>query len=104
MKYLVEITRRAERDLADLYTQVNAQHSSGALEWYQGLKTLILSLESHPARGTLFRKRGNLRQLFYGHAPHIYRVIYRLVRKQGRIEVLHIRHGARKRPKPRDLT
>jgi plasmid stabilization system protein ParE len=45
MTYLVSITRRAERDLANLYGEIHAQHSGAALEWYRGLKQAILSLE-----------------------------------------------------------
>jgi len=35
-----------------------------------------------------------LRHLLYGHKPHVYRLIYRIVEKPKRVEVLHIRHGA----------
>jgi plasmid stabilization system protein ParE len=31
----------------------------------------------------------------YGHTPHIYRVIYRVVESRKEVDVLHIRHGAR---------
>jgi hypothetical protein len=37
-----------------------------------------------------------LRHLLYGHKPNVYRVIYRIVEKQKHIQVLHIRHGARR--------
>src|SRR4051812_3859504 len=50
MEYLVSITSRAERDLAQLFTQINAENSSAALKWYLGLKEAILSLEEHPNR------------------------------------------------------
>jgi len=32
--------------------------------------------------------------LLYGHKPHIYRVIYRILERPKHVEVLHIRHGA----------
>jgi len=38
MAYLVKITFRAERDLAALYEDINAEHSHAALQWYQELK------------------------------------------------------------------
>jgi len=41
--------------------------------------------------------RGPLRHLLYGKKPHIYRVIYRFLEKQKQVEVLHIRHGTRRR-------
>jgi len=103
MAYLVSITSRAERDLVQLFTQINAENSSAALKWYLGLKEAILSLEEHPSRCPIIRKKDKLRHLLYGHKPHIYRVIYRVLEKQKRVEVLHIRHGARRKPKPSDL-
>jgi hypothetical protein len=34
--------------------------------------------------------------LLYGHKPHVYRVIYRVLEKQMQVNVLYIRHGARR--------
>jgi plasmid stabilization system protein ParE len=48
--------------------------------------------------------RENLRHLLYGRKPSIYRVIYRVREKQKKVEVLHIRHGARRQVKPSDLS
>jgi toxin ParE1/3/4 len=101
--YLVSITSRAERDLADLYGEIKADQSDAALEWYRALKDSILSLEEQPNRCPLIRKRNKLRHLFYGHKPHVYRVIYRVLEKRKEVEVLHIRHGARRKPKTSDL-
>jgi len=50
MAYLVNITSRAERDLAHLYGEIYAGHSDAALKSYRGLKETILSLEDHPNR------------------------------------------------------
>jgi hypothetical protein len=69
MAYFVNITSRAERDLADLYLEVNAESSSAALKWYLGLKESVLSLEAQPNRCPVTRKRGKLRHLLYGHKP-----------------------------------
>jgi plasmid stabilization system protein ParE len=57
MAYLVNITSRAERDLAQLYRKINAEHSDAALRWYQGLKEAILSLEEHPNRCPVIPER-----------------------------------------------
>jgi plasmid stabilization system protein ParE len=103
MAYLVNTTPYAERDLDRLYRQVNAEFSDAAKEWYLGLKAAILSLEHHPNRCTLTRKKDKLRHLLYGHKPHVCRVIYRVLEKQKEVEVLHIRHGARRKLKPSDL-
>jgi plasmid stabilization system protein ParE len=95
MKYAVNITQRAERDLARLYGEIDAAHSETAREWYQGLKKQILSLEKLPFRCAVAAENKNLRHLLYGHRRNTYRVIYRVVGM--RVEILHIRHGARKR-------
>jgi toxin ParE1/3/4 len=101
--YLVKITSRAERDLADLYGKINAEHSDAALGWYRGLKEAILSLEERPRRCPVTRRKDALRHLLYGHKPHVYRVIYRVVERSRRVEILHIRRGARRKLKPFDL-
>jgi toxin ParE1/3/4 len=103
MGYVVNTTPHAERDLETLYRQVNAEYSDAALEWYLGIKAAILSLEERPNRCPITRRKDKLRHLLYGHKPHVYRVIYRVVENQKLVEVLHIRHGARRKLKPSDL-
>jgi toxin ParE1/3/4 len=103
MVYLVSITSRAERDLAHLYREINADHSDAALKWYLGLKEAILTLEAQPNRCPVTRRRDKLRHQLYGHNPHTYRVIYRVLENQKQVEVLHIRHGARRKLKTADL-
>ena len=103
MAYLVKITPRAERDLAALYQEINAESSATAMKWYRGFKDAILSLEEQPHRCPLIRKRDKCRHLLYGRRPHVYRVIYRVQEKQRVVEVLHIRHGARRKPRASDL-
>lgn len=103
MAYLVSLTARAEADLADLYMRINVEYSDAALQWYVGLKAAILSLQEQPNRRPLTRKRGDLRHLLCGQKPNIYRVIYRVIERLKRVEVLHIRHGARQILKLSDL-
>jgi toxin ParE1/3/4 len=97
MAYLVNVTARAERDLAFLFAEINAEHSDVALKWYRGLKEAILSLEEHPNRCPVTRENANLRHLLYGHKPHVYRVIFRVQEKRKQVDVVHIRHGARRK-------
>jgi toxin ParE1/3/4 len=104
MAYLVNLTVRAERDLAQLYGAINAEHSDAALEWYRGLKEAILSLEKQPNRCPVTPESDKFRHLLYGNKPHIYRTIFRILERQKQVEVLHIRHGARRRFKGFDVT
>jgi len=103
MAYLVNITSRAERDLTCLYEAINAEFSDAARVWYAGLKEAILSIEEHPNRCPVTRENDQVRHLLYGRKPHVYRVLYRVLEKQKRVEVLHIRHGARRKSKPSDV-
>jgi len=103
MAYVVNVTARAERDLAYLYVAINAEYSDAALKWYHGLKEAILSLERHPGRWPVTHENPNLRHLLYGHKPHVYRIIYRVAEKRKQVDVLHIRHGARRRFREPDL-
>jgi len=103
MAYLVKVTARAERDLACLYDNINAEHSGAAQKWYRGLKKAILGLEEYPNRCPVTRENPNFRHLLYGHKPHIYRLIYRVLEKRKQVDMLHIRHGARRRFKASDV-
>jgi toxin ParE1/3/4 len=103
MAYLVNLTSRAQRDLAHVYRAIDAEQSDAALIWYRALRHAILSLEEHPNRCPVTPENDKLRHLLYGHKPHIYRAIYRVLEKQKQVEVLHIRHGARRRFKGSDV-
>ena len=102
MAYRVSIGPRAERDLEDLYAEIDAEDSAAAKRWYQGLTRTILSLRERPNRTPVTRESKRLRHLL-GKKPHVYRVIYRVIEKRRRVEVLHFRHGARRRFKRSDL-
>lgn len=65
MAYVVNLTSRAERDLAHLYGELNAEHSDAALKWYRGLKEAILSLRKYPNRCPTTRENANFRQSTY---------------------------------------
>jgi plasmid stabilization system protein ParE len=97
MAYLVSITPRAERDLASLYEEIHAGDSEAAWKWYRGLKEAVLSLEELPFRCPTAPEKSQLRHLLYGRKPYVYRVIFRVLEKEKRVEVVHIRHGARRR-------
>ena len=99
MAYLVRLTARAQRDLIALYEYIHAGESAAALRWYEGLRGAILSLEQRPQRCAVTPENNHARHLLYGRKPHVYRVIYRVLERKNRVDVLHIRHGARRRLK-----
>ena len=103
MEYTVNLTDRAQRDLALLYAEIRAESSPAAVNWYRGLKKSILGLERFPNRCASTPERPELRHLLFGRRRHVYRVIYRIVEREKRVDVLHIRHGARDRLIDSDL-
>jgi toxin ParE1/3/4 len=103
MAYLVRIASRAERDLDSLYGEVDAPDSAAARQWYRGLKQAILSLAEVPNRCPVTPENKRLRHLLYGRKPHFYRVIYRVDSRRRQVNVLHIRHGARRKFRASDL-
>jgi toxin ParE1/3/4 len=104
MAYLVKLMPRAERDLRLLFEHIHARESAAAFRWYQSLEQEISSLEKTPNRCPAAPESRNLRHLLYGRKPHVYRVIYRVLQEKKQVDILHIRHGARRRPTRRDLS
>ena len=102
LECLVRITLRAERDLAALYNEIHATESLKAERWYKDLRGTIQSLRTHPDRCALTPENRRLRHLLYGRKPHVYRVIYSIKQGQKQVDVLHIRHGARKMVRAKD--
>jgi len=72
MAYRVEVSSRAQRDLARIYKRIEADDSDSALKWYRGFTQAILSLEEQPHRCAVTPERDKLRHLLYGNNPHIY--------------------------------
>ena len=96
MGYLVSISARAERDFARIFTEIHADSSVAARKWYAGFIKAILSLEDMPNRCSFAPENKKLRNLLYGKKPYVYRAIYRIIETEKRVQILHIRHGARR--------
>jgi plasmid stabilization system protein ParE len=103
MEYRVKVVPRAGRDLYGIYDWIGAGSSGAALAWYRGLREAIRSLGNAPNRCPITPEDRHLRQLLYGAKPNVYRVIFRTLEREKRVDVLHIRHGARQEFKAGDL-
>ena len=80
MAYLVKFLERAELDLAEICSEINAEDSAAAPCWFpKGLREAILSLEDHPNRCPFVPNSRRFRHLPDGNKPNIYRVIYRVL-------------------------
>jgi plasmid stabilization system protein ParE len=105
MAYAVRLTPRAAGDAERIYCRVVQDAPLKGQEWYNRLIDALYSLETFPDRceevGALAGRTGTVRKLLYGNKPHKYRIYFDIV--DTTVRILHIRHGARREPKRRDL-
>lgn len=99
MRYLVELSNRALRDMEQLYLEKDAAESVTAAKWFNRLEDAVYSLEELPRRGVAAPEAKTLKrellQVHYGKKPHVYRIIYEIDDRRGCVQILTIRHGAR---------
>ena len=102
MEFEVEVTPRAEADIAEAYAYIRRYAPAAADRWLLRLRKAIASLGSMPPRCPLApeaeRVGQKLYQLLVGRRSGIYRVIFRIRQSPGEklvVQVLAVRHGAR---------
>jgi mRNA-degrading endonuclease RelE of RelBE toxin-antitoxin system len=95
MAYRVEITTRALRDLAGIYSRIEAETRERAARWLDGMEKAINGLEEHPNRAPVTPEDRALRHLLYGKKPYVYRIIYEIEEDTSTVYVLHIRAPGR---------
>jgi toxin ParE1/3/4 len=95
MPYLVRLADRALRDMETIYEFIEAAASERAAAWFNSLAEEIYSLERFPERGAIIPESKKFRHLLFGKKPSTYRIIYAVNKRNGVVNVLHIRHGAR---------
>ena len=96
MTYLVKITAEAEREADSILEWLLSQHAGdAALQWFAALEDAIESLSQFPKRCMIASENSafvfEVRQLLYGHPPHVYRILFMIDRDT--VYVLHLRHG-----------
>jgi toxin ParE1/3/4 len=96
MGFAVSITARAERDLENVYSYIDAERTDAAFAWSRGLVEKIFTLETMPNRNPVAPENSRLRHMLYGNKPDVYRIIYRVDERSKLVEIIHIRHGAMK--------
>ncbi len=105
MAYHVEFTPRAVVDLDELYQWVKANAPYRGPLWFDRFEGAILSLGNFPGRcpavSSLSTPEDTIRRLVFGRKRNRYAVYYAVFGDVVRI--LHVRHGARKAPKRKDL-
>ena len=105
MVYSVKLMPRAAADAERIYRTVVQQAPISGQEWYNRFIDSLYSLGTFPERcevvESVSRPASTVRKLLYGRKPHTYRVYFDIV--ELTVRILHIRHGARREPRRRDL-
>jgi plasmid stabilization system protein ParE len=98
MTFRVDTTAAAEQDADAILDWLLSQHAGDAgIRWFLALGDAIASLAEFPARCPPAPETAvfpfEVRQLLYGHPPHVYRILFTI--EHQTVFVLHIRHGRR---------
>lgn len=98
MTFRVETTQLAEQDADAILEWLLAQEAGDTgIRWFLALEDAIASLADFPKRCPLAPENAafpfEVRQLLYGSAPHVYRILFTI--ESETVYVLHIRHGRR---------
>ena len=106
MKYQVQLTAKAERDVDQILHWFHEQHATAAGgRWLMQILSTIDTLEKHPERCGLAAEAEELglelRELLFGKRHGKYRILF-IVRKNV-VSILHIRHTARDAVLPEDV-
>ena len=99
MAFRVEVTLKAKQDADAILQWLMSQHAGEAgARWFRKLEEAIASLSNFPGRCPLAPENTyvpfEMRQLLYGHKPHLYRILFTIDGET--IYVLRVRHGRRK--------
>ena len=93
----VIISEPAREDLSTIVAHVAADNPDAALKLGEDLVERAESLALFPLKGMLFgQQRG---REIYEIPCRGYRLFYQIHAENGRVEILHVRHGARSEPK-----
>lgn len=101
MKFRVNITAPAKRDMSVAVAWIRQDAPDSAKMWYQRLRTAIESLSDFPMRCPLAPESQGypeIRQLLSGKGHHVYRILFEV--RGDFVYVLHVVHGARNPIRP----
>lgn len=99
MAFRVDVTAQAKRDAKAILKWLESQQAGEpGLPWFRKLNEAIASLSNLPERCKLAPENASvpfeMRQLLYGHKPHVYRILFTI--EGATVYVLRIRHGRRR--------
>jgi toxin ParE1/3/4 len=77
------------------------------MTWFEQLMDSVRALRTHPHRCPLAREarkaQREIRNLLFGKRKHVYRILFEVDEQARTVNVLHIRHGARRDLHPEEL-
>lgn len=81
MAFRVEISAQAEQDADAIFEWLISQHAGETgVRWFLALEDAIASLSAFPQRCAAAPETVHfpfeVRQLLYGHKPHVYRILF----------------------------
>ena len=107
MTYRVKTLPSADADAERIYRWLAERAPLRAPQWFLGLEEAVSSLKTSPHRCPLAPESRefsqNIRQLLYGRKRATYRILFRIDEEAGTVDILHIRHAARKHLRPQEL-
>jgi toxin ParE1/3/4 len=94
--YQIEWTEPAQWDLQAIWTHIAADNPSAADRLRDAIFGQVKLLETLPRLGPTYshRARGEIRHLVVGN----YRIFYEIFEGRHRIDILTVRHAARREP------
>lgn len=96
MAFQVEITPIAQIQIEQAYQWYRERNAEFADRWFRGLMNAIATLQEKPRRCPLAVEHDifaeEVRQLLYGKAKNIYRVLFTI--RDDRVYVLYVRHSS----------
>ncbi len=94
MDYYLSYTKKALSDLAEIIGYIAEDEAGTASRFGNSLIEHVSLLGRFPHMGSVVPKRSNVRKLL--HSPFL--IYYHVRETKKEIEIIHIRHGARKPP------
>ena len=105
--YHVALADSAKADADDIYKRIVAEAPLRGPQWFEELMASLYSLDRFPNRCPLAREarkaERQIRCLLFGKRRNVYRILCEVDEAKPTVWVLHIRHGARRDMKAREI-
>jgi plasmid stabilization system protein ParE len=105
MRFQVEITRTAAREIEERYQRISQQGRNSAEKWRAGLIEAVESLETnaemYPEAPEAEWYGNGLREFYYGKRRNTYRILFEV--RGAIVYILRVRHGRQDLLQPDEL-